>query len=81
VVMPHEPADCWCAGARLPGHRHPGRGQLPGADFLAHSRVGRVVAIEGSRFTVAYQAPAGTTRRARFDLANPHDVLAVEAAR
>jgi hypothetical protein len=51
-----------------------------GADFLAHSRVGRVVAIEGNRFTLAYQDPAGTTRRARFDLANPHDVLAVEPA-
>jgi hypothetical protein len=52
-----------------------------GADALAHFRVGRVVAIEGSRFTLAYQDPAGTTRQARFDLANPDDVLAVEAAR
>jgi hypothetical protein len=52
-----------------------------GADALAPSRAGRVVAIEGSRFVLAYQDPAGTTRRARFDLANPNDVLAVEPAR
>ena len=52
-----------------------------GADALAHSRVGRVVAIDGSHFTLAYQDPAGTIRQARFDLANPDDVLAVEPAR
>jgi len=52
-----------------------------GADALAHSRVGRVVAIDGSRFTLAYQDPAGTIRQARYDLANPNDVLVVEWAR
>jgi hypothetical protein len=52
-----------------------------GADALAHYRAGRVVAIDGSRFTLAYQDPAGQARQARFDLANPNDVLAVEPAR
>ena len=52
-----------------------------GADALAHYRAGRVVAIDGSRFVLDYLDPAGTRRRAGFDLANPHDVLAVEPAR
>jgi hypothetical protein len=52
-----------------------------GADHLAHSRAGRVVAIDGSRFGLAFQAPAGLARQASFDLANPNDVLAVEPVR
>jgi hypothetical protein len=52
-----------------------------GADTLPHYREGWVVAIDGSRLVLDYLDPAGTTRRASFDLANPHDVLAVEAAR
>jgi hypothetical protein len=52
-----------------------------GADAIAHYREGRVVAVEGSRFVLAYQDPAGLARRARFDLANPDDVLAVEPVR
>jgi hypothetical protein len=52
-----------------------------GADALAHYRTGQVLAITGSRFTLAYQDPAGVPRRASFDLANPDDVLAVEPVR
>jgi hypothetical protein len=52
-----------------------------GADALAHYRTGRVIAIDGSRFILAYQDPAGTIRQARYDLANPDDVLAVEPVR
>jgi hypothetical protein len=52
-----------------------------GADALAHYRAGRVVAVDGSCFSLAYQDPAGQARQARFDLANPKDVLAVEPPR
>jgi hypothetical protein len=52
-----------------------------GADGLAHYREGRVAAIQGSRFVLAYLDPAGTARRASFDVANPDDVLAVEPVR
>jgi hypothetical protein len=52
-----------------------------GADALAHYRAGRVVAIDGSRFVLAFQDPVGLVRRARFDLTNPNDVLAVEPVR
>jgi hypothetical protein len=52
-----------------------------GADATAQYCEGRVVAVEGSRFVLAYQDPAGLARRARFDLANPDDVLAVEPVR
>jgi hypothetical protein len=52
-----------------------------GADYQAHYRQGRVAAIQGSRFVLAYRDPAGTARRASFDLANPDDVLAVEPVR
>jgi hypothetical protein len=52
-----------------------------GADALAHYRAGRVVAIHGSRFVLAFQDPAGLARQASFDLANPNDVLAVEPLR
>ena len=52
-----------------------------GADAQAHYRAGRVVAMNGSRFILAYQDPAGLARRASFDLANPEDVLAVEPVR
>ena len=52
-----------------------------GADALAHYRTGRVVAIDGSRFVLAYQDPAGTTRQASFDRATPDDVLAIEPLR
>jgi hypothetical protein len=52
-----------------------------GADALAHYRAGRVLAIDGSRFMLAYQDPSGLARRATFDLANPNDVLAVEPVR
>jgi hypothetical protein len=52
-----------------------------GADGLAHYREGRVAAIQGSRFVLDYLDPAGTPRRAGFDLANPGDVLAVEPVR
>jgi hypothetical protein len=49
-----------------------------GADTLAHYREGQVVGLEGSRLILHYRDPAGTVRRASFDLANPDDVLAVE---
>jgi hypothetical protein len=52
-----------------------------GADAQAHYREGRVAAIEGSRLVLDYLDPAGTPRRAGFDLANPDDVLAVEPVR
>jgi hypothetical protein len=52
-----------------------------GADYQAHYREGRVAAIQDSRFVLAYRDPAGTARRASFDLANPDDVLAVEPVR
>jgi hypothetical protein len=52
-----------------------------GADALAHYRAGRAVAIDGSRFVLAFQDPAGTLRQASFDLANPNDVLSVEPVR
>ena len=52
-----------------------------GVDVMAHYREGRVVAVEGSRFVLAYQDPAGLARQARFDLTNPDDVLAVEPVR
>jgi hypothetical protein len=52
-----------------------------GADYQAHYRTGQVAAIQGSRFVLAYRDPAGTARRASFDLANPNDVLAVEPVR
>ena len=52
-----------------------------GADSLAHYRAGRVVAVNGSCFQLDYLDPAGTARRASFDLANPDDVLAVEPVR
>jgi hypothetical protein len=52
-----------------------------GADAMAHYREGQVVAVESSRFVLAYQDPAGLARQARFDLANPDDVLAVEPVR
>jgi hypothetical protein len=52
-----------------------------GADSQAHYREGQVAAIQGSRFALDYLDPAGTTRRASFDLANPDDVLAVEPVR
>jgi hypothetical protein len=52
-----------------------------GADYQAHYRTGRVAAIQGSRFVLDYLDPAGTVRRADFDLANPNDVLAVEPVR
>jgi hypothetical protein len=52
-----------------------------GADTHAHYREGRVTAIDGSRFVLAYLDPAGTARLATFDLANPDDVLAVELLR
>jgi hypothetical protein len=53
----------------------------PGADYQAHYRTGQVTAIHGSRFVLACPDGAGTGRRARFDLASPNDVLAVEPAR
>jgi hypothetical protein len=52
-----------------------------GADAQAHYREGRVAAIQGSRFVLDYQDPAGVVRRASFDLANPNDVLAVVPVR
>ena len=52
-----------------------------GADGQAHYREGRVAGIDGDRFVLDYLDPAGTARRASFDLANPDDVLAVEALR
>jgi hypothetical protein len=52
-----------------------------GADGQAHYREGRVAAIDGDRFVLDYLDPAGTARRASFDLANPDDVLAVEPLR
>jgi hypothetical protein len=52
-----------------------------GADGLAHYRASRVAAIQGSRFVLDYLDPAGTARRARFDLADLEDVLAVEPVR
>jgi hypothetical protein len=52
-----------------------------GADSQAHYREGRVAAIDGDRFVLDYLDPAGTARRASFDLANPDDVLAVEPVR
>ena len=52
-----------------------------GADSLAHYRAGRVVAVNGSRFQLDDLDPAGTARRASFDLANPDDVFAVEPVR
>ena len=52
-----------------------------GADYQAHNRTGRVAAVHGSRFVLDYLDPAGTARRASFDLANPNDVLAVEPVR
>jgi hypothetical protein len=52
-----------------------------GADGLAHYRTGRVAVIQGSRFVLDYLDPAGTARRAGFDLADPGDVLAVEPVR
>jgi hypothetical protein len=52
-----------------------------GADAQAHYREGRVAAIQGSRFVLDYLDPAGTARRASFDLANPDDVLAVGPVR
>jgi hypothetical protein len=52
-----------------------------GADALAQYRAGRVVAIDGSHFVLAFQDPAGTLRQASFDLANPDDVLSVEPVR
>jgi hypothetical protein len=52
-----------------------------GADALAHYREGRVVAIDGSRFVLAFQDPAGLARQASFDLTNLNDVLAVEPVR
>ena len=52
-----------------------------GADALAHYCEGRVAAVDGSRFVLAYQDSAGTARRASFDLADPDDVLAVELVR
>jgi hypothetical protein len=52
-----------------------------GADGLAHYREGRVVAIQGSRFVLAYLDPARTARRASFDLANRDDVLTVRPVR
>jgi hypothetical protein len=52
-----------------------------GADYQAHYRQGRVAVIQGSRFQLTYRDPAGTARRASFDLANPNDVLAVEPVR
>ena len=52
-----------------------------GADALAHYRAGRVVAIDGSRFVLAFQDPAGLARQASFDLTNLNDVLAVEPVR
>jgi hypothetical protein len=51
------------------------------ADGQAHYREGRVAAIDGDRFVLDYLDPAGTARRASFDLANPDDVLAVEPLR
>jgi hypothetical protein len=52
-----------------------------GADSQAHYREGRVAAIDDSRFVLDYLDPAGTPRRASFDLANPKDVLAVRPVR
>jgi hypothetical protein len=52
-----------------------------GADSQAHDREGRVAAVDGSRFVLDYLDPAGTPRRASFDLTNPDDVLAVEPVR
>jgi hypothetical protein len=52
-----------------------------GADYQAHYRTGQVAAIQGSCFQLDYLDPAGTARRASFDLANPNDVLAVEPVR
>jgi hypothetical protein len=52
-----------------------------GADSLAHSRAGRVLAVQGSRFVLASLDPARLPRQATHDLANPEDVLAVEPAR
>jgi hypothetical protein len=52
-----------------------------GADMLAHDRAGRVVAIQGSHFVLAYLDAVRLPRQATHDLANPHDVLAVEPAR
>jgi hypothetical protein len=52
-----------------------------GADGQAHYREGRVAAIDGDRFVLEDLDPAGTARRASFDLANPDDVLALEPLR
>jgi hypothetical protein len=52
-----------------------------GVDAQAHYREGRVAAIQGSRFQLAYLDPARVVRRASFDLADPDDVLAVEPVR
>ena len=52
-----------------------------GADSGAHYREGRVAAVDGSRFVLEYLDPAGTARRAGFDLANTDDVLAVRPVR
>jgi hypothetical protein len=51
------------------------------ADALAHYREGRVVAIDATRFVLAFQDPAGLARQASFDLTNPNDVLSVEPVR
>jgi hypothetical protein len=49
-----------------------------GVDGQAHYRRGQVAAVDGDRFVLDYLDPAGSARRASFDLANPNDVLAVE---
>jgi hypothetical protein len=81
VVTPHEPPCCRCPAAPLLTTGIPVAVCYLGADALAHYRVGRVIAVRGGRFSLAYQDPAGTIRQARYDLANPDDVLAVELAR
>jgi hypothetical protein len=52
-----------------------------GADAQAYYREGQAGGLDGSRLVLAYQDPAGTVRRASFDLANPDDVLAIRPVR
>jgi hypothetical protein len=76
VRRPSSPATDMLHGALVTGRRV--AVLYVGADALAHYREGQLAAIEGSRFVLAYQDSAGLARQARFDLADPDDVLAVE---
>jgi hypothetical protein len=67
--------------ARAQANGHPVAVIYVGADALAHYREGWVADLDGSRLVLDYLDPAGTVRRASFDLANPDDVLAVRPAR